>query len=44
MERQGKGNLVFKGVEVEVQVVPEEADMADMGKARRRRSKYMRRC
>ena len=45
MERQRGGNLVFKGVEAVVQVVQEEVDMGDMGKAwRRRRSKDTRRC
>ena len=43
-ERQGEGNLVFKGVEVEVQVVANEVDTADMGKARMWRNKDMRRC
>ena len=44
MEHQGEESLVFSGVEVEVQVVAEEADMADMGKAQMWRNKDMGRC
>ena len=44
MERQGEESQVFKGVEVEVQVVTKEVDMADMDKALMWRNKGMRRC